>query len=201
MGKSLVSCFFSETQCIYIYFFLLLFCVLSLDVKCFCVCAVMPVSANGLGISLGFTRFLNKISRPRLRLAQSGWTNPDHRDPAAFSPRSFTVIRCMCVSSSSSSSSSSSTYLAPDDGWFRVADGYTRHRDWLTRVALVDRQRSQGKIRRICKLFVAKTNTINLVKNDKDHQLCSGNLTGHKRHKMQEHHKLCETKWQRTAVK
>ena len=25
-----------------------------------CVCAVMPVSANGLGISLGFTRFLNK---------------------------------------------------------------------------------------------------------------------------------------------
>jgi len=33
------------------------FCVLSLDVKCFCVCAVMPVSANGLGISLGFTRF------------------------------------------------------------------------------------------------------------------------------------------------
>ena len=36
------------------------FRVLSLDVKCFCVCAVMPVSANGLGISLGFTRFLNK---------------------------------------------------------------------------------------------------------------------------------------------
>jgi len=36
------------------------FCVLSLDVECFCVCAVMPVSANGLGISLGFTRFLNK---------------------------------------------------------------------------------------------------------------------------------------------
>jgi len=28
--------------------------------KCFCVCAVMPVSAKGLGISLGFTRFLNK---------------------------------------------------------------------------------------------------------------------------------------------
>jgi len=40
--------------------FLLLFCVLSLDVKCYCVCAVMPVSANGLGISLGFTRFLNQ---------------------------------------------------------------------------------------------------------------------------------------------
>ena len=36
------------------------FCVLSLDVKCFCVCAVMPVSANSLGISLGFTRFQNK---------------------------------------------------------------------------------------------------------------------------------------------
>jgi len=36
------------------------FCVLSLDVKCFSVCAVMPVSANGLGISLGFTRFLNE---------------------------------------------------------------------------------------------------------------------------------------------
>ena len=33
------------------------FCVLSLDVKCFCVCAVMPVSANGLDISLGFTMF------------------------------------------------------------------------------------------------------------------------------------------------
>jgi len=31
--------------------------VLSPDVKCFCVCAVMPVRANGLGISLGFTRF------------------------------------------------------------------------------------------------------------------------------------------------
>ena len=36
------------------------FRVLSLDVKCLCVCAVMPVSANGLGILLGFTRFLNK---------------------------------------------------------------------------------------------------------------------------------------------
>ena len=43
---------------LYIFFFF--FCVLSLDVKWFCVCAVMPVSANGLGISLGFTRFLNK---------------------------------------------------------------------------------------------------------------------------------------------
>ena len=28
-------------------------------------CAVMPVSANGLGISLGFTRFLNKNKSQR----------------------------------------------------------------------------------------------------------------------------------------
>jgi len=33
-------------------------------------------------------------------------------------------------------------YLAPDDGWFRIADGYTRHSDRLAGMSLVQRPRS-----------------------------------------------------------
>jgi len=60
-----------------------------------------------------------------------------------------------------------SAYLAPNDGWFRVTDGYARHCDRLARVLLVQRSWSHGKIWRICALLSTKTNNLLVIRTKK----------------------------------